>query len=70
MIHHLSSPHGNSVNDGILSEPFSLHYVSNDDAINLIMSSAKPVYLSKLDVKSAFRQIPVREEDQPLLGIK
>ena len=34
------------------------------------MSSAKPVYLSKLDVKSAFRQIPVREEDQPLLGIK
>ena len=61
MIHHLSSPHGNSVNDGIPSEPFSLHYVSIDDGINLIMSSAKPVYLSKLDVKSAFR---------PLLGIK
>ena len=54
MIHHLSSPHGNSVNDGIPSEPFSLHYVSIDDAINLIMSSAKPVYLSKLDVKRAF----------------
>ena len=70
MIHHLSSPHGNSVNDRIPSEPFSLHYVSIDAAINLIMPSAKPVYLSKLDVKSAFRQIPVREEDQPLLGIK
>ena len=66
MIHHLSSPYGNGVNDGIPSEPFSLHYVSIDDAINLIVSTAKPVYLSKLDVKSAFLQIPVREEDQPI----
>ena len=52
MIHHLSSPEGASVNDGIPAEPFSLHYISIDDAINLIMTSQPPVYLSKLDVKS------------------
>ena len=69
MIHHLSSPAGDSVNDGIPSEPFSLHYISIDDAIDSIMSSSPPVYLSKLDIKSAFRQIPVREDDHPLLGI-
>lgn len=69
MIHHLSSPTGNSVDDGIPPRPFSLTYVSIDDAIDLSMSSPSPMYLSKLDVKSAFRQIPVRKEDFPLLGI-
>jgi len=69
MIHHLSSPLGSSVNDGIPSDPFSLQYVRIDDAVNLIMSSPAPVFLSKLDVKSAFRQIPVRSADFHLLGI-
>ncbi|XP_065180188.1 uncharacterized protein LOC135810623 [Sycon ciliatum] len=69
LIHHLSSPAGSSVNDGIPAEPFSLQYISIDEAINIIMSSPSPVYLSKLDVKSAFRQIPVRPQDWHLLGI-
>ena len=69
MIHHLSSPLGTSVNDGIPTDIFSLQYVTTDDAINMIMSLPPPVYLSKLDVKNAFRQIPVRIEDFPLLGI-
>ena len=70
MIHHLSSPEGQSVNDCIPADPFSLHYVTIDDAVNLIMQLPAPVYLAKLDVKSAFRQIPVRPEDWPLLGIR
>ena len=69
MIHHLSSPEGESVDDGIPAEPFSLHYDRIDDAINLIMTRPQPVYLSKLDIKSAFRQIPVCRDDFPLLGI-
>ena len=69
MIHHLSSPAGNSVNDGVPADQFSLHYISIDDAIESIMSSPQPVYLAKLDIKSAFRQIPVRAEDHSLLGI-
>lgn len=33
-----------------------LDYVSNDDAINLIMSTSGSVYLTKLDIKSTFWQ--------------
>ena len=39
LIHHLSSPAGSSVYDGIPAEPFSLQYSSIDKAINIIMSS-------------------------------
>ena len=67
MIHHLSSP-GNSVNDGVPADQFSLQYISIDDAIESIMSSPQPVYLAKLDIKSAYRQIQVRAEDHSLLG--
>ena len=63
MIHHLSSPEGTGANDSIPAEPLSLHYVSIDNAMNIIMSCPQPVYLSKLDVRSAFRQIPVRRQD-------
>ncbi|XP_065192514.1 uncharacterized protein LOC135823596 [Sycon ciliatum] len=56
MIHHLCILADASVNDSIPAEPFSLHYVSIDYAINIIMSCPQPVYLSKLDVRSAFRQ--------------
>ena len=63
MIHHLSSPEGTGANDSIPAEPLSLHYASIDNAINIIMSCPQPVHLSKLDVRSAFRQIPVRRQD-------
>ena len=65
MIHHLSSPEGTGANDSIPAKPLSLslHYASIDNAINIIMSCPQPVYLSKLDVRSAFRLIPVRRQD-------
>ena len=50
-------------NDSIPAEPLSLHYASIDNTINIIMSCPQPVYLSKLDVRSAFQQIPVRRQD-------
>ena len=69
-IHHLSSPVGESINDGISPDEFSLHYVSVDHAICLIQHHGHGTYLSKVDVKSAFRICPVRTEDWPLLGIE
>ena len=69
-IHHLSAPLGQSVNDGISSEEFSLHYVTVDNAISLITQHGPGAYLAKVDVKSAFRTCPVRREDWSLLGIE
>ena len=63
MTHHLSSPEGTGTNDSIPTEPLSLHYVSIDNTINIIMSCPQPVYLSNLDLHSAFRLIPVRRQD-------
>lgn len=68
-IHHLSAPAGDSVNDGIAPDEYSLHYVTLDDAIALILKHGPGAYLSKVDVKSAFRICPVRRQDWPLLGI-
>ena len=69
LIHHLSSPEGQSVNDGISREDFSLHYITIDHAIDAIMQYGRSAYLFKLDIRSAFRIVPVRQEDWPLLGI-
>ena len=55
LIHHLSSPAGASVNDHICRADFSLQYVTVDDAISAILASGPGTYLSKLDIKSAFR---------------
>ena len=63
MIHHLSSPEGTGANDSIPAKPLSLHYVSIDNAINIIMSCPQPAYLSKLHVRSTFRQIPVHRQN-------
>ena len=68
LIHHLSSPLGRSVNDGIPKDDFSLHYVTIDDAISAILAAGRGCYLSKVDIKSAFRICPVRPADWPLLA--
>ena len=69
LIHHLSSPEGDSVNDGISREDYSVQYISIGRAIDAIMRYGTSAQIFKLDVRSAFRIIPVRSEDWPLLGI-
>lgn len=69
MIQHLSAPAGSSINDFISKEDFSLQYASVDDAIRMIIPLGRGVLLSKVDLKSAFRMIPVRAQDWELLGI-
>ena len=43
--------------------------VTIDNAISAILAAGRGCYLSKVDIKSAFRICPVRPADWPLLGI-
>ena len=69
MIQHLSAPQGSSVNDHIRSEDFPVHYSSVDDAIACLIHLGPGALMAKIDLKSAFRMIPVRRADWELLGI-
>ena len=69
MIHHLSAPRGTSINDFILREEYSLHYATIDDAIASLLTLGAGALMAKIDLKSAFRMVPVRQEDWELLGI-
>ncbi|KAL7278212.1 hypothetical protein ACG7TL_008187 [Trametes sanguinea] len=68
VIHHLSWPHGDSVNDGIPDSESHISYESFDSAVAAIRRLGPGTLLAKLDLKDAFRQIPVRQQDWPLLG--
>ena len=66
----LSSPKGASVNDGIQKELCSLQYVKIDEVVEAILGLGTGTELAKMDVKSAYRIVPVHPEDRPLLGMK
>ncbi len=69
LIHHLSHPHGSSVNDHIDDSFCTVQYTNFDHAITMVQRLGKGALLAKLDVKSAFRLLPVRPEDFHLLGM-
>ena len=66
----LSSRAGHSVNDGIASEDYSLHYIKVDDFIAGIMQFGQGTLMTKFDVQNAYRILPVHPADRPLLGTK
>ena len=70
VIHDLSSPVGFSVNDGISRDEFSPSYASIDMAVSAIMSRGTGSYLTKIDIRNAFRLCPVRPADWARLGIE
>ena len=65
----LSSPRWASVNDGISEDLCSLRYASLDDALRLICHFGLGCQLVKMDLKDAYRVVPVHPDDQHLLGI-
>jgi len=69
IIYHLSAPTNNSINDFIDPEHYSLSYCTIDDAYEILNKLGPGALMSKIDLKNAFRLIPVREEDWNLLGI-
>ena len=63
----LSSPRGQSVNDGISKEEFTCKYSKFDDAVSIILHLGKGAWMGKIDIKHAFRICPVDPEQWPLL---
>ena len=70
LIHHLSYPAGDSVNDHIDPELCSVHYTRFDTAVQMVQRLGKGALLEKADIKSAFRLMPVSPKDFCLLGFK
>ena len=66
----LSSPESHSVNDGISKSLCSLSYVSVAQAANLVASMGRGTLLAKVDIRSAYRMLPVHPDDRWLLGMK
>ena len=66
---YLSSPPGASINDFIDPQQYSLRYCTIDSAITILNSLGPGALMGKMDLKNAFRIMPVRREDWHLLAI-
>ena len=69
VIHDLSWPPGESVNDGIDKEDFSVRYTSISDAVKLCSKYDTP-YLAKCDLMDAYLSCPIAECDRNKLGFE
>ncbi|KAL5463980.1 hypothetical protein EMCRGX_G032933 [Ephydatia muelleri] len=67
VILHLSAPEGRSINDFIAKEEFSIHYSTIDDAVALLSRFSKGARMAKVDLKSAFRMVPIQASEWELL---
>ena len=65
----LSHPLGCSVNDGIDRKICSLSYMRVDDVVQEVLSRGRGCQLAKIDIESAFRNVPVHPHDRHLLGL-
>ena len=62
-------PVGHSINDGISKELASLSYVLVDDVTACALKERKEALLTKMDMKQAYRNIPVHPSDRAGLGM-
>ena len=70
MIHHLSYPKNNSVNDFIDPKLCYVKYASFDQAIEMIQELGQGCMLGKSDLKNAFTIIRVAVSDFDQLGFQ
>lgn len=70
LIQNLSFPLGNSVNHFIPSDKTKVQFSKFDDAVFLVHRLGLGTLLGKMDIKSAFRLLPIHPLDYPLLGFK
>ena len=66
----LSSRTGSSVNDGIDPSLCSLTYITVDMVAEKVAQLGRGTNLGKVDIKSAYRIVPVNPEDRMLLGMQ
>ena len=65
----LSSPERMIVNDGIDPALCSLKYTRVEQVAEKVFELGPGAQLAKIDVKSAYRIVPVHPDDRPLLGM-
>ena len=66
----LSAPEGHGVNDGISRELASVSYVSVDKVVSGIRQQGRGSLMAKMDIKHAYRNIPVHPKDRLVLGMQ
>ena len=66
----LSSPSGHSVKEGIAKELASLSYVSVDEVVLRVLLLGRGAVMAKMDIKQAYRNIPVHTTNRYLLEMK
>ena len=70
LITDLSHPEGGSVKDGIASEWCSLRYMTVEEVAAAAQRLGTGALLAKLDIKYAYRLLPVHPDDRRLLGVE
>lgn len=70
LIHHLSHPLGSSVNDYIDKKNSSVQYTSFDEAVYMVQELGRNCLLFKIDIRSAFRLLPLAVSEFDQLGFK
>jgi len=66
----LSSPHGDSVNEGIPEAWCSLSYISVHNAARTIQDFERGSLMAKVDIKSVYRNMPIHPDNHWLLGME
>ncbi len=69
LIHNLSAPRGQSVNDAIPEECYRTSYDRFDTAVAMVRRFGPGAWMAKIDLKSAFKHIVVRPDQWHLLGM-
>ena len=69
VIVNLSAPVGGSVNDNIHRDLTHVAYSSIDDAALLIHHLGQHALMAKIDIRNAYRLIPVHPDDRQCLGV-
>lgn len=70
LITHLLFPTGNSINEFINPAESTVHYSSFDSVVQMVAKVGKGACIGKMDIKSAFRLLPINPGDFDLLGFK
>ena len=70
LIHQLSFPEDYSVNDFIDPKYCTVQYTSFDTALDMLSNLGKGAIAARLDIKSAFRLLPINPRDFELLGFR
>ena len=65
----LSAPEGRSVNDGISESWCLLSYITITDGAQGVASFGKGALVAKIDVKNAYRVVPIHPDDTWLFGM-